>query len=162
MPVAEVAVERQARDIGQRQRRRHPVVLVAGRGQRALADPVEAVGERDDVAPAGHLAGQLERGLDGVRPGRPGELHPVVQPRGSSTSPSKASRNAAFGAGEQVQAVRDAVALDVRDQRGGHVRIVVPVVERSGAGQEVDVLPAVDVPDQAARARSNTASYRRQ
>ena len=58
--------------------------------------------------------------------------------------------------------MRDAVALQVLDQRGLHVGIVVPVVERPRAGEEVDVLAAVDVVEHAADGRSKTAPMFRQ
>jgi len=45
--------------------------------------------------------------------------------------------------------VGDAVAGDVVEQRPLHVGVVVAVVERGAAGQEVDIVPPLLVGDQA-------------
>jgi hypothetical protein len=62
---------------------------------------------------------------------------------------SKTSRKLPPRRGVEVQPVRDAVPSDVGDQGVGHVGVVVPVVQRSGAGEEVDPLAPLGFPDQA-------------
>ncbi len=107
---------------------------------------MEAVGEVDHVLAAGGLAGDLERGLDRVGAGRAGELHDVVV-KAARRQDDVVHRleELLLGGGVQVEAVGDAVLHDVVDERGLEDRVVVPVVERAGAGQEIEIALAVDV-----------------
>ena len=116
---------------------------VAGDGERAERHAVEGVGEGDDRLAALDLAGQLERGLDGVGAGRAGEHDLVVQAARAQDHVLERLQERALGRGRHVQAVGDAVALDVVDQRAFQHRVVVAVVERAGAGEEVEVRVAV-------------------
>ncbi len=119
-------------------------MLVAGGGQRANAAAVEAVGETDDVVAPGDLARQLHRRLDRVGAGRAGELHAVVAHAARlEDQPVEGLEETLLGFGVHVQAVGDAVALDVLEQRLLEHRVVVPVVERAGTSEEVDVALAV-------------------
>ena len=114
---------------------------------------MEGVRERDDVRAAGHLAGDLERRLDGVRAGRPGELQLVVEAARREHELLERLDERLLGRGGHVEAVDDAVALEVLDERPLERRVVVPVVEHAGAGEEVEVLAAVGVDERrAARA----------
>src|SRR3546814_17897416 len=54
-------------------------MAVAGAGEGAQGHAMETVGEGDDAVAPGHLAGQLQRGLDGVGAGRAGELKAIVE-----------------------------------------------------------------------------------
>ena len=105
-------------------------VLVAGGGQRANAAAVEAVGEAHDGLAPGDLAGQLQRGLDRVGAGRAGELHAVVAHAARlEDQPVEGFEETLLGFGVHVQAVGDAVVLDVLQQRRLEYRIVVAVVQ---------------------------------
>ena len=142
---AEVAVVGQARDVVEADARGAAVVAVAGRGERAEAQAVEGVRERHDGGAAGRLAGDLERRLDGVRAGRPGELQLVVEPARCEHEPLERLDERLLGRGGHVEAVDDAVALEVLDERARERRVVVPVVEHAGPGEEVEVLAPVGV-----------------
>ncbi len=142
---SEVTVVGQARDVVEADARGAAVVAVAGRGKGAEAQSVEGVRERHDRGPAGRLAGDLECGLDGVRAGRPGELQLVVEPARREHEPLERLDEVALGRGGHVEAVDDAVALEVLDERAGERGVVVPVVEHAGPGEEVEVLAPVGV-----------------
>src|SRR5699024_8716695 len=78
LPV-EVVVEGHRGDMVERDTRAATLHGVTGHGQGAQGHAVEAVGEVDDRLATGDLAGQLQRGLDGVVAGRAGELDLVVE-----------------------------------------------------------------------------------
>ncbi len=143
--VVEVAVERHPCDAGQCHLWAHAVVAVARRRQRPRGHPVEGVREGDHVAATGDLPRELETGLHGVGTGRTGELHVVVEVARLQDVVDQRRQEPLLGLGEQVEAVGDAAALDVVDQRHCHVRVVVPVVEGARSGQEVDVLPPLRI-----------------
>ena len=50
-----------------------------------------------------------------------------------------------LGLGEHVEAMGHDIRHDVVDQRGLHVRVVMTVVQRRAAGEEVDIFAALDV-----------------
>ncbi len=142
--VAEVVGVRHPADIGEADAGAAAVMLVAGRGQRADAAAVEAVGEADDVVAPGDLARQLHRRFDRVGAGRAGELHAVVAHAAWFEDQAvEGFEETLLGCGVHVQAMGDAVVLDVLEQRLLEYRVVVPVVERAGTGEEVDVTLAV-------------------
>ena len=92
------------------------------------------------------LAGDLQRGFDRVGAGRADELHDVV------VEAARLEDDVLHRLEEpllrdrvQVERVGDAVVHDVVDQRLLEDRVVVAVVERAGAGQEVEVAVAVHV-----------------
>src|SRR3546814_12116927 len=68
------------------------------------------------VAP-GHLAGQLQRGLDGVGAGRAGELKAIVEAARLQDDILESRDEGGLGLGIHVEAVRDAVAPDVVDRK---------------------------------------------
>ena len=107
---------------------------------------MEAVGEVHDVLAAGRLAGELERRLDRVGAGRAGELHDVVaKPTRREDDLVHGQEEALLGDRVQVEAVGDAVVGDVVDQGLFEHRVVVPVVQRACAGEEVEIALAVHV-----------------
>ena len=118
---------------------------IAGQGKRAKRHAVEAVGKGDHVAAAGDLAGQLDRGLDGVGAGRAGHHHLVIHAARLQDLLFIGGQEGGLGVGVHVQRMGDAVARDMVDQRGLHVRVVVPVVERGTARQKVDIAVALGV-----------------
>lgn len=111
--------------------------------QRAVRHAVERSGERDDALPPGHLPGQLERRLHRVRAGRAAELHLVVQAGGPQHQLPQPGQERAFGQRVHVQAVGDAVGGHVLQQPLFEVVVVVPVVQRAGAADEVQVATPV-------------------
>ena len=149
----EVAVVGQARDVAEGDARGIPVRAVAGRGERADAETVEGVRERDHVRAAGRLAGDLERRLDGVRAGRPGELQLVVEAARHEHVLLERLDERLLGRRGHVEPVDDAVALEVLDERTRERGVVVAVVQHARAGEEVEVLAAVGV-DEGRAARS--------
>ena len=106
------------------------VITVAGGCQRAIGHAVEAVGEGNHIGPAGHLAGQLQGCLDGVGARRPAEHDLVVHLAWLQHQPLEGIEEVRLGGGMHVEAVGHAIAGDVVDQRGFHVGVVVPVVQR--------------------------------
>jgi hypothetical protein len=106
---------------------------------------VERVGEVDDRLAAGDLPGELERRLHRVGTRRARELHLVVEPARREHDLLERAQELRLGRGVHVQAVGDAVARQVVDQRFLQRRRIVPVVQRTGTGEEVQVGLAVDV-----------------
>ncbi len=144
--LAEIAVERHRGGVGERHAGGGAQIRVAGDGQRAHRHAVEAVGEVDDVASAGDLAGDLQRGFDRVGAGRADELHDVVvQAARLEDDVLHRLEEALLGGGVQVERMGDAVVHDVVDQRALEDIVVVAVVQRAGAGQEVEVAVALRV-----------------
>ena len=88
-------------------------MLVAGGGQRADRHAVKAVGEADDVRAAGDLPRDFHRGFDGVGSRRAGELDHIVEPARLEDVLLHRLEERFLGGGEEVEAVRDPVALDV-------------------------------------------------
>src|SRR5699024_2622030 len=87
----------------------------------------------------GDLAGQLQRGLDGVVAGRAGELDLVVEAPRFEDDVLEGFQELAFGSAVRVQAVHDLVVGQVVDELALQLRVVVPVVEGAGPGEEVQV-----------------------
>src|SRR3546814_4561400 len=88
-----------------------------------ISDWSSDVCSSDLVAP-GHLAGQLQRGLDGFGAGRAGELKAIVEAARLQDDILESRDEGGLGLGIHVEAVRDAVAPDVVDQSLLHVGIV--------------------------------------
>ena len=144
---AEIAVIGHDRASGQRDAGGPAVVAVAGGGERPQRDPVEAVGEVDDVGPAGHLAGDLQRRLDRVGAGRAGELDHVVEPARREDDVAQRFQERRLRLGVQIEAHGDAALGQIADQVGPHGRVVVAVVQRAGAGEKVEIAPPAGIPD---------------
>ena len=113
---------------------------ITGQREGAERHAVEAVGEGDNIAATGDLAGQLYSRLDGVRAGRAGH-HDLVVLHATRREDVLFERCEPVGlrVGVHVEAVGHAVARDVLDQGGFHVRIVVAVIQRRTAGKKVDI-----------------------
>src|SRR6185312_8060446 len=103
------------------------------------AVPVVAAHEGEDSAAPGHLAGELQSGLDRVGPGGTGERDAVVETAGLQDLAGEGLQEGGRGRGVQVEPVGHPVLDDVVDQGGLDQVVVVPVVEGTGAGQEVEV-----------------------
>src|SRR5699024_7904313 len=116
---------------------------VAGDRQGAQGHAVEGVGEVDDRLTAGDLAGQLQGDLDRIVAGRAGEDHAVVELARLQDLGLEGLQEGATHVGEHVQAVDDAVIGEVLDDRLLQLRVVVTVVQRTCAGEEVEVLATV-------------------
>ncbi len=120
-------------------------VGVGGGGDGPEGDTVEAIGEGDDVVPAGEVAGDLHRRFHGVGAGGAGELDLVLQIARLQDAVVKGIQKVTLGRGVGIKAVGDAVALDIGDQVLLEERVVVAVVQRAGAGEKIQVLAAIDV-----------------
>ncbi len=142
---AEIAVVGLVTDMVQRYARAAALASIAGAGERAQGHPVEAVGEGDYQLAAGDLAGELDRRLDRVGAGRAGEHRPVIEPARLEDHVLERFEELGLGLRVQVEPVSDPVAGDVVEQRLLQDRVVVPVVERGAAGQEIEVAAAVVV-----------------
>ena len=110
--------------------------------QRQCAECHAMVGlrKRYDGAATGDLSRQLERRLDGIRARGPRELYPVVESTWHQNRALEFLEKFTFRDCVQVERVQHRVVRQVRHERGLHPRLVVPVIHRAGAGEEVDVL----------------------
>ena len=106
--------------------------------------------EGDDVRPPGGLAGQFESGLDSVRPGRAGELDPVVEATRQQYARFELLEERGLGGGVQIESVGESVGQQVVDDGLLDAIVIVPVVECAGTGEEVDVGAAVLIEHQRA------------
>ena len=114
---------------------------VGGDGERAQRGAVERVGEADHAGTAGDLASELHRRLDGVCPRRAGELHAVVQLPWPQDDLVKRGEKVALGGREHIQGVDHSVGAQILHEGLLQQRVVVAIVERPGAGEEVQVWP---------------------
>ncbi len=146
-PFAHEAVVRHRGAVAERDARAGALERVGGQRQRPQGHAVEAVGEAEDAAAPGHLAGELERGLDRVGAGRPGEGDAIVHPARGENHLGEAFQEPRLGRGCHVEAMGDAVVADVLDQLRLHVVRVVAVVQAAGTGEEVDEFAPVLGPD---------------
>jgi len=128
---------------GQRHAGGLPVVWARGDGERPERDAVKPVGERHDGATACRVPRDLERGLNRVRACRSGELHLVPQPAGTEDVVTQTLEEPLFRRRRQVEAVGDAIAGQIVGERGFEDRVVVAVVQRTGAAEKVDIGGAV-------------------
>ena len=103
---------------------------------------MEAVGEADDVLAALDVTGDLQRRFHRVGAGGAGELDHVVHVARLEHVVFQRLQKVALGHGVHVQAVHDGVVLDVVEQDFLQDRVVVPVVQRARAGQEIQILHA--------------------
>ena len=149
LPV-EVVVERHRGAVHQRDAGARALEGVAGHREGAERHAVEGVRERHDRLAALDLAGQLQRRLDGVGARRAREHDLVRQVTRAQDDVLERLQEGALRRRRHVEPVRDAVPLQVVDQGAFEDRVVVPVVERSRAREEVEVLVAVLVEHAAA------------
>lgn len=110
---------------------------IAGYRERPQRHPVECVGKADDRLAPGDVPRQLECGLDGIGPGGAGELHLVVHAAGQQDGPFEFLEELLLSDGGHVQAMHHAIGGQVVDESGLQYRIVVPVVECAGTGEEI-------------------------
>src|SRR5690606_20533289 len=95
--------------------------------------------ERNDVRTPLHQAGQLEGGLDGVGSRGPGELKGIAPVAWLEQYALERLNERALGGCCHVEPMDDTVGLDVFHQLLLEDRIVVPIVERACASEEIDV-----------------------
>ena len=149
----EVPVEGHRRGVGQRETGAGALERRAGHREGSEGHAVERVRERDDELPARDLAGELERGLHGVRAGGSGELHlEIAHAAGLEDHVVESTEPHRLGRRRHVEGVRDAIGFDVVDQRLLHRRVVVAVVQHPRTCEEVEVLPTVLVVEDASSA----------
>ena len=111
-----------------------------------------AAGEAGDPGPAGRLARQLERRLDRVGAGRAAELHLVVEAARAENAGFEQLEEAALGDGMQVERAGDAAGQQILADRLHQRGVVMAVVQRPGAGEEVQPTVAVLVAEPGALA----------
>jgi hypothetical protein len=131
------ALVRQRRGI----RERHPgaaaVEGVPRDGQCRQRHAMEAVREIRDLRAARHLPGELQRRLDGDRARRTRELHFVVQSPWPQDQLIERGQELGLGDREHVERMDNPVRGQVVEERFLEYRVVVPVVERARAGEEI-------------------------
>ncbi len=142
---AVIAIVRLVRDMAERHARAAALGGVAGAGERPQCHAVEAVGEGDHHFAARDLARELDRGLDRIRARGPGEHHAMVEPARFQDQLFEGGEKVLLCIGVQVEPVRDAVGGDIIEQRLLQDRVVMPIVERRAARQQVEVAPALVV-----------------
>ncbi len=127
----------------------NPEFLLIGRhlageahGQGGAA--VEAAGEGDDAGPAGGGAGDLDRILDGLGAGREQDGAGVAG-KGRERVEPFAQRHIGLIGQDLESGV--GIGLELVLHRGQHARVAMAGVEHGDAGREVDVAPALDIPD---------------
>ena len=118
---------------------------VAGAGQRAQGHAVEAVGEGDHQFAPGDLARQLDRRFHRVGAGRAGEHGAIVEAAGLEDHILQRGEEILLRIGVEVEAMGDAVIGDIVHQRGLEHRVVMAIVQRGAARQEVEIAAALIV-----------------
>jgi hypothetical protein len=116
-----------------------------GERHRALGRAMVGALERDHIAAAGRFLAQLDGGLDGIASGRPAKMNLHIAADGGRQHGQLVSLELLPHRGGEVQTMRQPgqLILNRSDQRG----MIVPQRQHPGAGQEVDVHPAVHVGD---------------
>ncbi len=147
--VGRVAAFAEIAAIRQRRRARHgntgtaALGGIAGHRQRTQRHAVIGVGKEQHARPLLDLARDLERSFHRVGAGRPRELNLIFHAARLHDHVLEGFEELDLLCRGHVQAVGHAVGLDVFDQRGFHGLVVMTIVERAGAGEEVEVLAAV-------------------
>ena len=100
---------------------------------------MKRLGEKQDLFPARHLAGEFEGAFNGVRPGWAGKLHLVMHVSRLKNSVPEFLQKPALGDGGHVQAMGDAIALDVFQQTLFHGWGVVAIIQCSRTSEKVQV-----------------------
>ena len=117
---------------------------LAGQAERHQRPPVIAAGERDHARPAGRRAGDLDRVLD--RLGAGGEEDRLLREVAGRQRVQPLRERDIGLVGDDLEArVGEALGLGVG--RGHDLGMAVPGVEDRDAAGEVDVAPALDVPE---------------
>ncbi len=110
-----------------------------------------AAGEREQVVPAGGGAGELDRGLDGVRAGGAAEVHPPAVRAAGHGVQQRGGEVVLLHRGH-VEHVQWRARVEHPPDRRHHHRVVVPERQGARAGQAVHIGPSVRALDhQAAR-----------
>ena len=91
---------------------------------------MKAVGEGNDIAAAGDLAGDFHRGLNGICARWSGEHHPVIHLPRLQDKLLKNLQKPGLCSGVHIQAMGHTVGVDMCDQGLFHIRIIVSVVQR--------------------------------
>src|SRR5690606_32821546 len=123
---------------------------IAGRGERAQRHAVKAVGEGDDRTTPRNLAGEFQRRFHRIGAGGTGEHQLVIHAARLEDDVLIGGKKGLLGLGVHVEAMGDAVLGDVFDKRSLHVGVVVAVIERGAAGEEIDIGAAGVVMDRRA------------
>ncbi|MNJ63813.1 hypothetical protein D3C77_597370 [compost metagenome] len=100
------------------------------------------MGERNHIGAALDLARDLQRGFHGIGAGGAGELQRVLPVARLEQHAIHRLQETLLRAGRHVQAMDDAVRLHILQQLFLENRIVVAIVQRAGAAEEIDVLGA--------------------
>ncbi len=140
--IAEITVVRHKLHTRQRHADGVFVVVIGSHCGGALSHAVETIGERHNGLTAGIFARNLQCRFHRIGTGRAGKLHFVLHFTRLEDALVEALQERCFSLGMHVQAMGDAVRLDVFQQGFLKHRVVVPVVQRAGATEEVDVFIA--------------------
>ena len=105
---------------------------------------MKPVRERNHIRPSRDFAGGLDRGLNSIGAGRSGKHRAIVHLPRKQDVALEGFQKTRLRFGMHVEPVRDTIGRNVLDQRALQFWMVVAVVQRRTAGQEVDVaLPVI-------------------
>src|SRR3989338_6486234 len=126
------------------------MMRVARGGHRAKRDAMEAIREGDYVRATRDVACNLHRRFNCIGAGRAGELHHVIHVAWLEDQVIESLQKLFLCLGVEIETMCNAVALDVGQQSFLERVIVVPVVESSCTGQEVEIGFLVQIVEPAA------------
>ena len=131
---------RDVRDVVQRHARAGTGIRVGRQRDGAERHAVERAHQRKDVRALLNLARELQRRFDRVRARRADKLDLIIEAAGPDDLIFKIFDERTLRRGVHIHRVQDAVLLEVVDDALLDVRVVVPVVQRTGSAEKVDVL----------------------
>ena len=111
---------------------------------------MKGVREANDMLPAGNLPRELQGRFHGVCSRRTGEHDFIVQSPWPEDEIVECFEEAPLGRGLHIEGVDDRAGEKILHQRAQQHRVVVSVVESSGAGKEIQIFPAIFTEEAAA------------
>ncbi len=120
---------------------------VAGEREGSGGHPVVGAGEGEGAGAAGRGLHQLERGLDGVGPGGPAEVHARAVGEGGRQALEQGGGEVVLLGGREVEQVERGAAVEGAADRLQDHGVVVAEREGAGAGEAVEVAAAVGALD---------------
>lgn len=106
---------------------------------RAETHAVEGILKPEHQMSSRDLPGQFQRRFDGGGSGRTGELDAIVESAGCEQVPVERLQQCPLGDGAHVERVHHAVVGQIVEQLALDVRVVVPVIDTPGTGEEVQI-----------------------
>ncbi len=101
---------------------------------------MKTVSERYDVFTPFHQASQFQCSFNSIGTGGACELQFIVHASRLQKDALECFHEMLLGIGGHVQAVNNAVAMDILKQLFLQLRVVVPVIQRTGTCEEVEIL----------------------